>query len=44
MLELRQQLLGRCGERQVKDARLAMHCCELGNYNAALIHVLEGPQ
>ncbi|MCE2841847.1 MAG: thiolase family protein [Novosphingobium sp.] len=44
LLELREQLLGRCGARQVEGARLAMHCCESGNYNAALIHVLEGPK
>ncbi|MCE2841254.1 MAG: thiolase family protein, partial [Novosphingobium sp.] len=44
LFELREQLLGRCGARQVEGARLAMHCCESGNYNAALIHVLEGPK
>jgi hypothetical protein len=40
-LELREQLLGLAGTRQVKDAQRALHCCELGNYNAALAHVLE---
>lgn len=44
LLELRQQLLCDAGERQVADARLGLHLCELGNYNAALAHVLEGPQ
>lgn len=44
LLELREQLLGRSGERQVQGAGLAMHCCELGNYNAALVHILEGPR
>jgi acetyl-CoA C-acetyltransferase len=44
LLELRDQLLGRSGARQVKQAHLALHACELGNYNAALVHVLEGPQ
>ena len=41
LLEIREQLLGRCGDRQVLNARFAMHCCELGNYNAALVHILE---
>ena len=44
LLELRQQLLGEAGERQVVGARLGLHLCELGNYNAALAHVLESPQ
>ena len=35
------QLLGRAGERQVTGAGLALTACELGNYNAALVHVLE---
>jgi acetyl-CoA acetyltransferase len=39
--ELWEQLTHRAGARQVKDARLAAASCELGNYNAALIHVLE---
>ncbi len=43
LLELREQLLGNAGKRQVNNARLAMHCCELGNYNAALVHILETP-
>ena len=41
IMELREQLLGRSGPRQVENARLAMHACELGNYNAALVHILE---
>jgi acetyl-CoA C-acetyltransferase len=41
LLEVREQLLGFAGERQVKSAQRALHCCELGNYNAALVHVLE---
>lgn len=44
VLELREQLLGRAGVRQVRNARWGLHSCELGNYNAALVHVLEGPQ
>ncbi|MEZ5498675.1 MAG: thiolase family protein [Steroidobacteraceae bacterium] len=44
MLELREQLLGRAGLRQVNGARLAMASSEGGNYNSALVHVLEGPQ
>jgi acetyl-CoA acetyltransferase len=42
MVEIAEQLRGRAGERQVKGARLAVATCELGNYNAALVHVLEG--
>ena len=41
LLELREQLLGDAGKRQVSGARIGMHCCELGNYNAALVHILE---
>jgi len=44
LLELREQLLGNAGARQVSDANLGMHTCELGNYNAALTHILEAPQ
>lgn len=44
LLELREQLLGRAQERQVSNARLGLHTCELGNYNATLAHVLEAPQ
>ena len=44
LLELREQLLGRAGERQVQSARHGLHTCELGNYNATLAHVLEGPR
>lgn len=41
LLESREQLLGLSGERQVSGARLAMNSCEAGNYNAAIVHVLE---
>jgi acetyl-CoA acetyltransferase len=41
LLELREQLLARAGSRQVEGARLGLHTCELGNYNATLAHVLE---
>jgi len=41
-LEINQQLTGRAGERQVANARLAATSAELGNYNAAMVHVLEG--
>lgn len=44
MLELREQLLHRADGRQVQDAQRAMHACELGNYNAALVHILESAQ
>lgn len=40
-VELAEQLRGRAGERQVKNARLGLATGELGNYNAALVHVLE---
>lgn len=40
-VELAEQLRGRAGPRQVKDARLGLATGELGNYNAALVHVLE---
>lgn len=43
-VELADQLRGRAGERQVKDARFGVGTGELGNYNAALIHVLEAMQ
>ncbi len=36
------QVLGRAGERQVARRAFAMTICELGKYNAALVHVLEG--
>ena len=41
MVEVADQLRGRAGERQVANARLGLATGELGNYNAALIHVLE---
>jgi acetyl-CoA acetyltransferase len=41
MVEMADQLRGRAGERQVANARLGMTTGELGNYNAALIHILE---
>tara|TARA_R110002110_G_scaffold206054_3_gene418215 strand:- start:3894 stop:5081 length:1188 start_codon:yes stop_codon:yes gene_type:complete len=40
-LELHQQLTSQAGERQVEGARVGLMCCELGNYNAALTHILE---
>lgn len=41
-VELADQLRGRAGERQVRDARFGISTGELGNYNACLAHVLEG--
>ncbi len=41
IFELWEQLTHRAGERQVVGAALGAGSCELGNYNAALIHVLE---
>lgn len=43
-VEMAEQLRGRAGDRQVKDARLGVATGELGNYNAALVHVFEGVQ
>jgi len=40
-VEILDQLRHRADERQVANARLALTCAELGNYNAALVHVLE---
>ena len=44
LLELREQLLGRAQQRQVKSPKFGLHTCELGNYNATLAHVLAAPQ
>ncbi|WP_424138325.1 thiolase family protein [Roseomonas chloroacetimidivorans] len=41
LVEALDQLRGRAGERQVAGARLGLTTAELGNYNAALVHVLE---
>ncbi|MET3513849.1 acetyl-CoA acetyltransferase [Pseudacidovorax sp. 1753] len=43
-VELAEQLRGRAGERQVKNARFGLATGELGNYNAALIHIMEAVQ
>jgi acetyl-CoA acetyltransferase len=40
-VELAEQLRQRAGARQVKDASIGITSCELGNYNAALVHVME---
>lgn len=40
-VELAEQLRRRAGARQVKDASIGITSCELGNYNAALVHVME---
>lgn len=44
VLEATMQVLGRAGDRQVPKAAggLALSACELGKYNAALVHLLEG--
>lgn len=44
LYELFEQLRGGAGARQVKNAMHGLHICELGNYNAALVHVLERAQ
>ena len=41
VVELADQLRGRAGARQVDGARIGFLMNELGNYNAALVHVLE---
>ncbi|MEZ2390599.1 thiolase family protein [bacterium RCC_150] len=41
-VEIYEQLLGLAGERQVQGAELGLTSAELGNYNAALVHILEG--
>lgn len=42
LVELFDQLTYRAGARQVRDAQLGLSMSELGNYNAALVHILEG--
>lgn len=41
ILEIYEQLTQQAGARQVANVQLGLHACELGNYNAALVHVLE---
>lgn len=41
LLEAVEQLMGRAEQRQVKDANIGLATAELGNYNAALVHILE---
>ena len=41
LVELCDQLRDRAGARQVAGAKLGLLMNELGNYNAALVHVLE---
>lgn len=41
IVEVAEQLRGRAGARQVQGAEIGIASCELGNYNAALIHVFE---
>lgn len=43
-LETFEQLTQRAGARQVQDASIGLTACELGNYNAALVHIFEGRQ
>jgi acetyl-CoA C-acetyltransferase len=40
-IEAADQLRGRAGARQINDAALGMIVAELGNYNAALVHIFE---
>ena len=41
MYEAVEQLRGQAGKRQVSNARLGATSCELGNYNAAMVQILE---
>jgi len=41
IVEIAEQLRRRAGPRQVKGAEIGIASCELGNYNAALVHVFE---
>lgn len=41
-VEAFEQLTGAAGDRQVPNAELGLTSAELGNYNAALVHLLEG--
>ena len=41
VIELADQLRGRAGSRQVAGAQFALLMNELGNYNAAMVHILE---
>ncbi len=41
VLEIYEQLLGKAADRQVPQSVLGMCSSELGNYNAALVHILE---
>ncbi len=44
VVEIFDQLRGRAGARQVDRARIGFLMNELGNYNAALVHILEAAQ
>lgn len=41
LYELWEQLRGSAESRQIRNAARGLHICELGNYNAALVHILE---
>lgn len=41
LLEATEQLMHQAGDRQVEDAALGVSTAELGNYNAAMVHILE---
>jgi acetyl-CoA C-acetyltransferase len=41
ILEAVEQLMHQAGDRQVQDAAIGLATAELGNYNAALVHILE---
>ena len=44
LAEIFDQLSQQAFDRQVENAEIGMHICELGNYNAALVHILEAGQ
>jgi acetyl-CoA C-acetyltransferase len=41
LYEIWQQLSQQAGKRQIQNAQSGFHICELGNYNAALAHIME---
>lgn len=43
-IEMAEQLRHRAGERQVKSAEIGLMMNELGNYNAALVHIMEAAE
>jgi acetyl-CoA C-acetyltransferase len=40
LIEMHQQLTGEAGDRQVANATFALHACETGKYNGAMVSIL----